>query len=333
MGIDWFSRDYRAEGEEALSPRTKQAAFSAFSYEELGFGRTRLQFGARIEANRFRPGDRPDGGHEHEGEVEDEHDAPAVRNRTFTGASASVGVHRDVGETGAIVVNVTTASRAPAIEELFNFGPHVGNLTFEVGNPDLDVERTIGLDVSLRRRAERVSGELNLFAYGIRDFVYLDFTGDIADGLREAVYQQGTARFIGAEASADMELGGHTHLEASISTVRATLTATDEALPRIPPISGRIRLEVPWKGISVAPELVLSAAQRRVFREELPTDGHVLANIRASYFVVRGHATHQVTLAGLNLTNTEYRSHTSFLKDFAPEMGRSLKVTYSVRFF
>lgn len=335
LGVDWFGRDYRSEGEEALSPRTKQQALSAFAYEELDFSPVRLQFGARLERNAYRPGARPEGGHAHdEGEAdEDEHEVPAVRDRNFVGASGSFGVHTDIGRTGAFVVNLTSASRAPALEELFNFGPHVGNLAFEIGNPDLGIERTLGLDISLRRRAERVSGEVNAYVYRVRDFVYLDFTGAVVDNLREVEFQQADSRFIGAEASAEVELGGHAHLEASVSAVQARLTATDEDLPRIPPVSGRVRLEVPWKGITISPEVVVAAGQQRVFRDETTTDGYALVNLAASYFVVRGHATHAITLAGQNLTNEEYRHHTSFLKDFAPEMGRSVTLTYSVRFF
>ena len=303
LGVDWFGRDYRSEGDEALSPHTRQRSFSIFAYEEADFGRTRLQFGGRLERNAYRPDERPENGHEHE--EGEEHEAPEVRDRDFTGISASVGLHRDLSETGAFVVNLTTASRAPAIEELYNFGPHVGNLAFEVGNPDLEIERTIGVDVSLRRRAERVSGELNFFVYNIKDFVFTDFTGEIVDGLREAVFSQGDSRFIGGEASAEVELGGHAHLEVGVSTVHASLTATDEHLPRIPPVSGRVRLDLPWKGISFSPELVVAASQQDVFREETPTDGYALFNFGVSYFLVRGHATHGITLSGRNLTNAE----------------------------
>ena len=56
-------------------------------------------------------------------------------------------------------------------------------------------------------------------------------------------------------------------------------------------------------------------------------------NLGASYFVVRGHVTHAVTLRAYNLTNQEYRLHTSFIKDLAPEMGRGVRLTYTVRFF
>jgi iron complex outermembrane receptor protein len=36
---------------------------------------------------------------------------------------------------------------------------------------------------------------------------------------------------------------------------------------------------------------------------------------------------------GYNLTDETYRNHTSFIKDLAPELGRGVKVSYSVRFF
>jgi iron complex outermembrane receptor protein len=117
------------------------------------------------------------------------------------------------------------------------------------------------------------------------------------------------------------------------SVVRATLTDTDEHLPRIPPMSGRLELEVPWRGVTFSPEVVFTAAQRNVFRDETTTGGYAVVNLRATYFVARGHATHAISVSGQNLTNREYRLHTSFLKDLAPEMGRGVKVTYSVRFF
>ena len=43
---------------------------------------------------------------------------------------------------------------------------------------------------------------------------------------------------------------------------------------------------------------------------------------------------HSITvLTGYNLTNALYRNHTSFIKDLAPEIGRGVRVNYSVRFF
>ena len=101
---------------------------------------------------------------------------PEVRDRDFTGASGSFGIHTDIGTARGVCRRTSRRLRArPALEELYNFGPHVGNLAFEIGNPDLELERTIGLDLSLRGRSERASGELSFFTYGINDFVFLEF--------------------------------------------------------------------------------------------------------------------------------------------------------------
>jgi iron complex outermembrane receptor protein len=98
------------------------------------------------------------------------------------------------------VVNYSHSYRAPAIEELYNNGPHPGNLTFEIGNPNLKSERNDGLDISLRHQASRVHGEVNFFYYHIHDFVYLAPTGNVEEGLIEAEYLQEDSRFMGGEA-------------------------------------------------------------------------------------------------------------------------------------
>jgi iron complex outermembrane receptor protein len=334
LGMEWFGRDYLATGEEALAPATTQSSFAAFAYEEVAFPVVRLQFGGRIERTAYEATPRAEPDHAHEGEPGAQEDEPPdVRDRTFTGASASFGVHRDLGRHAALVADVRVASRAPALEELYNFGPHVGNLAFEIGNPDLELERTVGLDISLRSKAPRASGQFNVFTYRISNFVFLDFTGEEVDGLREARFLQGDSRYFGVEASGSVDVGRAVRLNAGFSAVSAKLTDADEHLPRIPPLSGRLELDLPWRGLTVSPEIVLTARQENVFRDETTTEGFGLLNIGATYFVVRRHATHSITLKAHNLTNKEYRLHTSFLKDLAPEMGRGVKVTYGVKFF
>lgn len=323
LGMEWFGRDYTAIGAEALTPPTTMSSVAGFVYEEADYGKYRLQAGGRIERTAYEVGER--------GESEEE--PPPARNRSFTGVSGSFGLHADVGTSSAFVASLSVASRAPALEELYNFGPHIGNLAFEIGNTSLDLERTLGLDVSLRTRQPRGQAELNVYTYGISNFVFLDVTDEVEDGLRVAEYLQADSRFVGMEASASVDLPRGLHLHAGVSAVNAKLSSTDEHLPRIPPFSGRIELEIPVRQFHVSPEIVFRAAQKNVFRDEAPTDGSAVFNIGATYFVLRGHATHSIAVKAFNLTNTEYRQHTSFIKDLAPEIGRGIRVSYSVKFF
>ena len=332
MGVETFFREYEAVGEEALAPSTRQNSIAAFVYEEAGFGRLRLQFGARAERNAY----------DVDARVADDPDVcaavlggcpPPAVNRTFTGISASAGLHVDINGNAAIVANVSRASRAPALEELYNFGPHIGNLAFEVGNPGLDTESTLGFDVSLRGRGQKARAEVNVYTYDINNFVFLDLQDVEVEGLRFAQYQQSDARYTGVDASAHLELVPWLHVNADIGLVRATLKDTDEHLPRIPALQGRIELEIPWKQLTISPEVVFTADQNRVFRAETPTGGATLFNLGATYVLGQQHLTHIFTIEGYNLTNEEYRLHTSFIKDLAAEMGRGVKATYSVKFF
>ncbi len=147
-------RDFLATGAEALSPRTDQTTFAAFGYEELIFGRYRLQLGGRVERNDYMAAERAGAAGQDEHHLE----PPDPRDRQFLGASASVGLHAAIGAGSAFVASLMQSHRVPALQELYNFGPHLGN--FEVGNPELDPETTLGLDFGLRHQSSRVGSDL-----------------------------------------------------------------------------------------------------------------------------------------------------------------------------
>ena len=328
-GIWTKVRSYVATGEEALAPPTDQTAFAVFGYEELDFGAHRVQLGGRVERNAYTVDPSADRGHAEVGGVE----PPVVRDRDFTGMSASLGFQTDLGAAAAFVTNLTRSYRAPALEELYNFGPHVGNLVFEIGNPDLERESTLGLDLSVRHQSTRLRGDFNFYVYDIDNFVFAAVTDEVIDGLSVAQTLQGDSRFIGFDARGSVRLGEQVWLNLGLGLVGAELTTTDEALPRIPPLRGQLSVDVPYRGFTITPEWIFASTQDRVFRDETETDGSSVLNVRASYVWPGQHSVHIVSVAGYNLTNELYRSHTSFIKDLAPEIGRGVKFGYSLRFF
>jgi iron complex outermembrane recepter protein len=335
FGVWTQFRDYVAKGPEALAPPSTQQAFAAFAYEELDLGRTRVQFGARLEHNRFGvdPRDHQDDD-DHDHDDDDDHLEPGpVRDRTFTGASASIGLRRALGTDSALVLNLTRSHRAPALEELYNFGPHAGNQLFEIGNTDLERESALSFDVSLRHQTPALRGELNAYYYDIRDFVFPALTGGEEGGLLVARFLQGDSRFTGFDARTEIRLHEHAWVNLGAGYVNAQVRDTGEALPRIPPLRATIGLEVPWRNLRIEPRLRLAASQDRVYGTETPTDGYAVVDVLASYLLPQRHVTHQFTLRTYNLTNELYRQHTSFIKDLAPEMGRGVLFTYAMRFF
>ena len=144
---------------------------------------------------------------------------------------------------------------------------------------------------------------------------------------------QGDSRVAGFDARSSVRLGGNAWATLGIGYVDATLTTTGEPLPRIPPLRGTLSLDIPYGGFTLSPELEFAGQQADVFRDETETDGYSVVNLRASYVWPRQHAAHILSFTGYNLTDALYRNHTSFIKDLAPEMGRGVRVNYSVRFF
>lgn len=313
LGFWGLHRSYRASGTEALAPPVQQDAFAVFGLEELTFERVRFQFGGRLETNRYRP--------------------IGSLDRNFTGFSGAAGVFLRLWPEGALVGNVTHSYRAPALDELYSNGPHIGNLTFEVGNTFLRRERSDGADLSLRHSGHRLRGEANFYFYAIRDFVFLAPTGRVQERLIEADYLQADARFTGAEIEMALALHPGLWLNLGLDLVEAELRAGQIPLPRIPPRRGRVGLEARHKGFSVKPEVVMAAAQNEVFATETGTAGYSVVNVSASYTVAQRHLLHVLSASLFNLGDRLYRNHLSFIKDLAPEIGRGVRFTYTIRFF
>ena len=313
LGFWGMHRAFKAIGAEALAPPVDQNAVAFFGLEQIQFERFRIQLGGRVEHNRYSPDE--------------------LAKRSFTGFSGAAGIHVPLWQGGAAVANYTRSFRAPALEELYNLGPHLGNLTFEIGNPLLRREQSDGIDFSLRHQSGRFRGEFNVFRYGINDFIYLAPTGEVEDGLIEANYAQADARYVGAEARAEMRMHTRLWLLLGFDAVDAQLRQTDVPLPRIPPVRGRIGLDVRSGNFSVRPELVLANRQDQLFPTETRTPGYGLLNLNASYTRATQHTIHVFAVNLFNATDKLYRNHLSFIKDVAPEIGRGVRFTYTLRFF
>ncbi len=319
FGFWGMHRDFSATGEEALSPPAKQNAFAVFGLETLDYERVSLQFGGRLENNRYNP--------------EPSTARGILPDRSFTGFSGAAGIRVGTWKGGSFVANYTHSYRAPALEELYNFGPHPGNLAFEIGNPNLKRELGNGVDFGIRHSSNRVRFEANGFYYHIKDFIFLAPTGDVEDGLAVAEYDQAATRYVGTEARLDAALHQSVWLNLGLDYVNAELTSSGTPLPRIPPLRGRVGLELRYKGLLLNPEVVMANHQERVFPTETPTAGYTVFNFSGSYLIARGHAAHVISFNFFNIGDRLYRNHLSFIKEFAPEMGRGLRVTYTLRFF
>lgn len=313
FGFSGLRRSYRVQGAEQLTPPVTQSAVAGFALEEFSWERWRFQFGGRLESTRYHP--------------------QGASRRSFSGASASAGVIAPLGPAGSLLAAFTHSYRAPAIEELYNFGPHPGNLAFEVGNAGLRRELGEGLELAWRRQDRRLRSEINTFYYLLRDYVYLAPTGQLREGLIQAVYTQADSRYMGAEARLEAALASSVWLKLGFDAVDAQLRTSRQPLPRIPPARGRLGLDAHWRGFSFRPEWVLAAPQSQLYANETRTAGYGTVDLTAGYLWAQAHVLHSISLTLYNAGDRLYRNHVSLVKDYAPEIGRGLRLSYTLRFF
>jgi iron complex outermembrane receptor protein len=326
FGFEGFRRSYLTEGAEQLvDGRVRQNNFSVFALEEFSFNRVALQFGGRVETNRYRPTN------------------PIYQERDFTGFSGAIGARFRLWEGASFIANFNSSYRAPALEELYNFGAHIGTVTFEIGDQNLKRERSNGIELSLRQNLRRVRINGSFFYYGIKDFVYLapqdedgDGSIDVEDNLPVAAYLQDDSRFVGADVTVDVDINSYLGAFFIGDVVSARLRDSFETpLPRITPARARFGIDFRYKGLSVRPEAVFVSRKDSsdVFQLETPTAGFGLFNLNASYTYATERYAHIFTFGGQNLNDKLYRNHVNFIKDLLPEAGRGVRGSYTIRFF
>ncbi len=337
FGVEASSRMYRPAGVQPLSPPVRRSGFAVFALEELALDQVGLEFGGRIEY----AGDAPRGllirrrtpglnEEEIPGDLRTERFVP--RDRSYTGASVAVGALYEAWDGGTFRAHANTSYRAPALEELYSFGPHAGRATFDIGNPRLHRERTTGVDLSFRHRQSNFRGGVSVFYYDIDEFVFLAPRPQARQGLLEAEYAQSDGRFRGMELSLDVALPSSAWLNMGMEMVDTKLALDGGPAPRIPPLRATFGLDYSLRGIRFQPQIVVADAREDVFAGESRTAGYSLVNLAVTYTIPREYSSHNLAFNLYNAGNRLYRNHASFIKSLVPEMGRGLRFSYEFEF-
>jgi len=329
VGLQYIDRDFAAIGEEAFVPPAEQQSFGLFAFEDSDWRDWHFEIGGRLEHQDTQPANGGDISH--------------------TVYSISGGALYEFMPGYAVGLNVTRAERAPALEELLSFGPHLATGTFEIGDSSLDEETSNNLDLSLHKTTGNMSWRTNLFVNVIEDFIFLqsqdrdddgnadfvDEAGNPGDELLLANYAQADAIFYGLEA--ELLYGLFDDARGSLDArlfgdwVRGKLEGGDN-LPRISPARLGIALDYhrgPWQADI---ENIFVFEQDRTAPLETETDGYSMLNAGLSYTLNQTSAETRLFLRARNLLDEDARRHNSFLKDAAPLVGRSFLIGLNVRF-
>jgi iron complex outermembrane receptor protein len=280
FGLQTEYSNFSALGEEAFVPSTKTQQFALFVLEELSLSGGKLSFGARV-------------GHadiESDGDAAGQSQFGPPQSRSFTPFSAAIGGVLDLSPGWQLSANLAYTERAPTFYELYANGLHVATGAYEVGNPDMAIEKGSNLDIALGWKDGANRLKAGAFGSDFSNYIALLATGQevAADEgpVPEYAFIGVPAKLYGLELEGNWRIldnGQQLDLDGKFDLMRATNEAAGQPLPRMPP--NRLMLGLNWR---MGPwfaraEVIHAAAQDRVPADDPSTPGYTLVNLSASY--------------------------------------------------
>lgn len=326
-GVSLSEEQNDSRGSEALIPNFQQFTAAGYLQEEALLSGVNLSAGLRFDSRRLHADDSPDLG------VQEQ-------NRSYGALTGSLGAVWHA--TGALIIaaNLGRGWRAPIAPELFINGIDQGGQRYKVGNPDLQTEASLNIDLSIRLATPETRSELSVFRNQVNDFVYLVPSGGIDSASDLPVYftRQANARLWGIELGSEIAFTKHLMLETAADMVIGTNTETGAWLTQIaaPRIDLGIRLTEPSFGpvgnpyAEVHSKIVFD--QNRVSDFETRTGGYTLIRIGAGGEIGLGSGPLKIDCAVDNLFDRAYVNHLSRHKNFGLDPGRDITIRASVPF-
>ena len=256
-------------------------------------------------------------------------------------------------------LNIGTSFRMPTPTELSSNGVHHGTFRYELGDPSLDSERGVQVDLNVTYQRDRLYLLLTPFISYFDQYIYLkpisyfaptdpddpifaDFPLKPYSPVGSQIYQytQHDALFTGFEFDVDYEFVRNWHFRSAAEYVWNKNLETRLPLPFTPPFSIYGELEygkstsnpsVPYYFASA--NYHFYAAQNRVDRNESPTPGYDLVTLAAGFDFKIQNQIAQFRLSINNLFNVAYMNHLSRYRLLnLPEQGRNIVVSLKIPF-
>ncbi len=329
LGMQFQNSNFEAVGDEAFVPGVNTQSKAAYLYEELGLDKLKLTFGGRIERVNV--------------DSKANEKFGAGQNNSFTPISYAFGGLYTMNSNWSATTNLSHNERAPSYFELYANGAHLATGQFEIGNSNLDKERSNGIDAQLRWRDGKNSFNVGAYYTRFSNFIGLFNTGEFKEfedhhdhgddhgdddhdeELPVATFRAVSATFKGLEMDGKFNIADHWDITIRGDYVRATNRSNGRALPRIAPLRLGAGLQYQKERFGARLDVLRAFKQDRTSDNELATDGYTNVSLLATNKLPTT-MNLELFAKGNNLLDQEIREHASFLKDLAPQAGRSVLV-------
>ena len=265
---------------------------------------------------------------------------------TFNSTTLSLGGLVRFSEATSGKIDLSTATRAPTIDEQYINGTSPSLPVMARGRADLGPETSWSLSGTLETKHSWFSGEFSVYGSYIDEYIYLapELREDgtvrtdvlITGRFPRFSYDPLDAIFYGVDASTMMRFGPF-DLGVQGSVVRATRADTGEFLLFIP--SDRVSTELKYRlpAFAMMTDSFLAANAQLVARQShvspesdfapIP-DGYALYGASAGTTIKAAGQKYMFSMEIQNAFNRTYRDYTSMLRYYADEPGRQVFVRF-----
>ncbi|MFI3180715.1 MAG: TonB-dependent receptor [Methylococcales bacterium] len=327
LGFQSTNSTFQGLGEEGkIVPKSDIATYGIFNVESLKVGAVTYELGGRAESTQITPEGRND--------------------VSYIPLSGSTSAMWQMNSQNKLSLAFTHSQRAPQIQELFSDGFHHATRSYEVGNANLEKELSNNLDLGYQFDASWVQADFNFFHNWVSDYIYQqrdsaqlfnaedggfvakDF--DCVECFPLLHSEQQAAIFKGFEAKTVFPLlnnkFGSVDLTLFGDYTRGTFDKGGN-VPRMPSLRYGTQLSYEKNAFSGNVRLTRGEEQTNSGENETTTPAYLLLNIGTQYKIASFAKSEILLFAkGKNLLDENIRSSVSYLRNFAPEAGRSAEV-------
>jgi iron complex outermembrane receptor protein len=346
ISLNFVDEDMSIVGEEAFMNPTASEEMTLGYYLSKQVDSFHLDLGIRHDRTSRKGSVSHEEEHdEHEEEQHDEHEEEQHEeemdyfSNDYNATSFAMSLSKDLNESFDLNITAGMVERTPSAVELFMNGPHLATGRLEIGNTDLESEKSTNFDATLSYEYEGVFGTFTLFKNDVDNYIYLqDETEEAHEehddeddhgGLIKANYLQQDAQFVGYE----LQLGTVIELgdgDLTLSFGRDSVAGEfrdDSNIPRMTPDRNIYGISYAKNSLELKLDLKDVESQRDIGSNETVTSGFSMLNFSAvKTFTFGQKQTATVSLFAKNLLDEVARNHSSFVKDEVPLPGRNLGI-------
>ncbi|MEC7981282.1 MAG: TonB-dependent receptor [Candidatus Neomarinimicrobiota bacterium] len=241
---------------------------------------------------------------------------------------------------------IMRTGKTPDIESLYSDGPHLGSYSYEIGNPYLELEKTLGFESSLQYAKNRFSLLLNGYYNQSPSYHQYLKNGDgykpgadwIEWGCGAAgwlyIYEmKGVKSEINGGEIQVAYLGKNIDIDADFSFVRGLDKTNNTNLSFMPADKFQLTLSTKEsRDLTASIRFTKGFEQSRLGEFETITPGYYLIDIYGSYSFGSSNGNHRLVFNVNNILDEEYYNHLSKIKTIMPEFGRRISLQYRYLF-